>query len=263
MAATETIAPADTTALNDSVAFEPIPGLHYGIMLEHPSTPVPRPLGESNNTISWILSGFVIVFVVACVRYRKNTRFFSMMLHDVTNIRERQNAFDDTLRETSFLWLLNLLWCGSAGILLYGFFSSQGGGVPFSLSHIGRMGICIGMAGAYTLFLAAAYSVVGNLFSDSAKASLWVKGFLSTQAMESILLFPAAMLAICVPTLEGPMFVAGAIIFIFAKLLFIYKGFCIFFTQIASWVLFLYYLCSLEIVPVVLTYVATRYLCYG
>ena len=123
------------------------------------------------------------------------------------------------------------------------------------------MAICIGMAAAYTLFLTGAYAVVGNLFSDGSKASMWVKGYLSTQGLQTLLLFPVALVAICVPGIVGSMLVAGAIVFFFAKFLFIYKGFCIFFTQVASWVLFLYYLCSLEIVPVILTYVSARFLC--
>ncbi|MDE5870106.1 MAG: DUF4271 domain-containing protein, partial [Muribaculaceae bacterium] len=50
-------------------------------------------------------------------------------------------------------------------------------------------------------------------------------------------------------------------VFILGKIMFIYKGFRIFFNQISSWMLFLYYLCSVEIVPLILTYFATLQLC--
>ena len=234
----------------------------YGIILERPAAPQPERMPDKGNGESWLLTGMILLFVIACLRYRKNSRFFSMMLHDITEVRERHNAFDDTVRETAFIWLLNLIWCGCAGVILYTFlYGSQQGLLSFGPEAMQRMGICMGLCVAYTLFLTASYSIVGNLFSDSGKASMWVKGFLATQGLESILFFPAALLLLCVPGLTFPILVFAGIVFILAKLLFIYKGFCIFFSQIASWVLFLYYLCSLEIVPIVLTYVAARYFC--
>ena len=236
--------------------------LHYGIVLEpKEAAPTQPAVGETNTGISWILTLLILLFVAVCLRYRKNTRYFSILLAEVTEMRERHNAFNDTLRETSFVWLLNVLWCGSAGILLYSIISPPQGGMLFNEIKIGNLGICIGMAAAYTLFMAIAYIVVGNLFSDTFKASSWVKSYLSTQGLEGIIMFPIALIALCVPALVSTMIVLGIIVFLLAKILFIYKGFCIFFTEMTTWVLFLYYLCSLEIVPIVLTYVAVVGLC--
>ena len=235
--------------------------LHYGIVLDRPSLKPETPVGGRSTGMSWILTVLILLFVAVCLRYRKNTKYFSILLAEVTEMRDRHNAFNDTLRETSFIWLLNVLWCGAAGILLYGILFPPHGGMLLEGMKIGNLGICIGMAGAFTLFLTAAYYIAGNLFSDPFKASSWVKSYLATQGLEGIILFPAALVALCVPALVGTMIVLGAIVFILAKLLFIYKGFCIFFTEITSWVLFLYYICSLEIVPIVLTYAAACSLC--
>lgn len=238
------------------------PGLTHGIVLEAQPEPEVRPLGETDTGMSWILSGMFVLFLIVCVRYRKNTRYLSVVFHDIFEVKERHNAFDDTLRETSFLWLLNALWCGAGGVILYGFlYYSPGGALFAEAADIKRLGICIGMATAYTLFLTAAYATVSNLFSVEGKASLWVKGYMAVQGVEGILLFPVALVGMCVPGLMAPMVTIGIIIFITAKILFIYKGFCIFFTEIATWVLFLYYLCSLELVPIVLTCAAAGYLC--
>ena len=247
-------AQADSIAATDSIEAFSGKTLTRGIALESPAkvqqSPSSVATGRTDDGLSWITGSLLLVFVACCLRYRKNTRYFSLLLQNVADTRERHNAFDDTLRETSFIWLLNLLWCGSAGVVLYGAISPSG---PLDIAS---MGICMAVCGVYTLFLTAAYSVVGNLFSDSGKASLWVKGFLSTQGLEAIAFFPAAMVALSVPGSAPGVAVFGAVVFIIAKILFIYKGFCIFFTEIASWVLFLYYLCSLEIVPVVLAYAA-------
>ena len=252
--------PADSVA-SDSVLQQTGMELHYGIVMERPASETSRTSGRSNTGISWVLTTLILVFVVVCLRYRKNNRYFAILLSDVTERRERHNAFNDTVRETSFIWLLNILWCACAGILLYGYMFKGEGSLLADGLDMGKVGICIGMAGAYTLFLTMAYAVVGFLFSDSAKASAWVKSYLSTQGLESVILFPLALLGLCVPGLLGAMIFMGGLIFIIAKFLFIYKGFCIFFTESATWVLFLYYLCSLEIVPVVLTCVLAGHLC--
>ena len=259
MLAVDSLAP-DSLAI-DSLAEAPGMVLRQGIMLERPEEPFPVPAGESSEGVSWLVSILLLIFVVACFRYRKNSKFFSQMFQDAMEVRERHNAFDDTLRETTFIWLLNLLWIGSAGILLFGLLNPDWRAGALMPSHLKAIGVCIGMAAAYTFFLTVAYTVTGNLFSDSAKAGLWVKGYLSSQGLEAVALFPAALLLFCVPGLEPTLLLIAAIVFIVVKLLFIYKGYCIFFREIASWVLFLYYLCSLEIVPIVLTYVSARYLC--
>ena len=255
--AADSIAAVAPDTLVDSRGME----LHYGIVLERPSAGVPVGAGSNSTGISWILTVLILLFVAVCLRYRKNTRYFSLLLEEVTEMRERHNAFSDTLRETSFIWLLNVLWCGGAGILLYAVLFPPRGGMLFDGARIGDMAICIGMAGAFTLFLTIAYAVVGNLFSDPSRATTWVKSYLATQGLEGIVMFPLALIALCVPGLVGTMIVLGAIVFILAKILFIYKGFCIFFAEMPSWVLFLYYLCSLEIVPIVLTYAAAMSLC--
>ena len=234
--------------------------LTYGLAFDPPADHQ-QPVGESSNGMSWILTVLFLVFMVVSLRYRINSRYFSALIAEITEVRERHNAFNDTLRETSFVWLLNLLWCGSAGFLLYGMLFSPESSVTTEGYDVKRIWICIGMAAAYTVFLTVAYTVVGALFSDGSKAEVWVKGYLSSQGLEAVALFPVALLGLCVPGMLGAMVIIGIIIFCIAKILFIYKGFCIFFTEIATWVLFLYYLCSLEIVPVVLTYAGARYFC--
>ena len=233
-----------------------------GIIMQRPSGDESASLHNSaDNRVSWMLTGLFLVFVVVCLRYRKNSRYFSILFRDVMEIRERHNAFDDTLRETSFLWLLNILWCGSAGILLYGVLYPPVAGTMFASLNLMRLLVCMGIATAYTVFMAVSYTVVGSLFANSAKASVWLKGYLSTQGLEAMIMFMVALIALCVPGISTTMLIVAAIIFIIAKILFIYKGFCIFFAEFASWVLFLYYLCSLEIVPIVLAYAGARFFC--
>ena len=75
------------------------------------------------------------------------------------------------------------------------------------------------------------------------------------------MLFPLSLVALNYPKWDVPVLLIAAGVFVIGKIVFLYKGFRIFFTQISSWLLFLYYLCSLEIVPLILTYLGAVTLC--
>ena len=236
------------------MAFDPIP------------VPAPEPHDAPASGLSWLLTALLALFVLISLRFRKNTRFLAAMINELTEVRERPNALDDTVRETSFILMLNLMWCLSAGVLLmvllefFGLAPPTALGSPYSFPVLGTL-ICIGVAVAYTLFMLGAYYVVGIIFTDYGHTEVWVKGFLSAHGLDALVLFPLALLSITLPAQNGVWLLVAGIAFALTKIVFIYKGFRIFFNQTASWVIFLYYLCSLEIVPLILTGVAAFQLC--
>lgn len=255
----------------------------YTLVIErpaHPQLPL-RSGGERiSDSTSWIVGALLILFVIVAVRFSKNSRYLSAMLKDSYDIRERGNIFDDTVKETSFIWGLNALWCVCIGILLYHLLMIT---PEVALHFAGRirewgidpgiltlpsdhgegagMGVCIVIAAVFQLLMTLAYTIFGNIFSDSAHTRMWVKGFLSTTGLSTLILFPFALLTICYPGSETGTLICALFGFILAKIIFIWKGLRIFFTQSGSWVLFLYYLCSLEIVPLIIAYSIAGLIC--
>ena len=243
----------------DSIPVQPEP--LYGIVLLPPE--VEPPVAQRNRDsdgVSFILCGIFLLFLVVALRFRNNIKYIVTMFHNLIETRTRQNVFDDTVRETSLIVLLNILWCACAGIIGYCVFSYLSPAV--SLGHQRSIGMLWGMAIAtvYTLFMWGAYESVGWVFSDKNKADLWVKGFSSSQALISPAFFLIALIAICQPGSGVGVGYAACLFFILGKLIFIWKGYRIFFNQISSWVLFLCYLCSLEIVPLILSYRCAIYI---
>ncbi len=252
-------------AKNDSAARE---HASYGIVLQTPyldETPAMAQTGK-NDGMSWVFVGLAVLFCVICLRFKKNTRYIRALVYDLTQVRMRHNAFDDTVKETSFLLLLNLLWVCSAGVLLWKTVTIT---VPynpfysFSIPDRPALGIalCCGVSLAYVLIMTLAYTVVGNVFSDSRMTGMWVKGSLASQALEAAPMFILALLALCYSPATETILLVAAGVFVLGKIIFLYKGFRIFFNQISSWLLFLYYLCSLEIVPLILAYFAALQIC--
>ena len=231
--------------------------LLYGISLHAPKgveTVLAEPAG---NAMSWIVACLIILFVVACMRYSKNAGYFMSIFHSVFEPRERSSSSDSTVRESSFLLILNLLWCVSTGILLYALVARTALHSPIVIwgaTQVGAAAVCAGVAVLYTLFLVFSYQLVGSVFFDARMATGWVGSYLSAQAMAGVAMFPFAVIGFAVPAALTVMLVLGGIAFCISKIIFFYKGFRIFFNENASWVLFLYYLCSLEIVPMIFAY---------
>lgn len=286
--------PADTVArdsasvdsvASDSAAVDTV--VHdtvYYILLDPPVAPklpaAPGRPGGLTDGMSWLLLSLAILFVVVAIRFRRNSKYLAAMFRDAVKVRERDNVFDETVREKSFVFLLNVLWCISAGIILYrllvftsalpaitaavqlppGLRLVPPGGYTDAIAPAG-MGICIGLTAVWQLLMVGAYEVVGRVFDDRTHTAMWVNGYLATTGLSTLIFFPLSLLSIFYPGYAGLILSVAACGFLTAKLIFIWKGFRIFFKEITSWFLFLYYLCSLETVPLILLYVASMILC--
>ncbi|MCH5242194.1 MAG: DUF4271 domain-containing protein [Muribaculaceae bacterium] len=233
----------------------------YGILLTPPETQPKAPIRQQDNLgISFILCGIFLLFLIIALRFHNNIKYAIKVFRNLVETRTRQNIFDDTVRETSLIVLLNILWCICAGVIVFCVFQNKNAGeIPFSDRSIGMlcgMAMCI----VYSLFMWWAYMGVGWVFSDKTHAEMWVKGFSASQALMTPAFFLTALIGICRPETGLGVGIASAIVFILVKLVFIWKGYRIFFSQFSSWVLFLCYLCSLEIVPLILCYRLAQYI---
>ncbi len=218
---------------------------------------------ESQAT-SWIYVILFSVFFLACLRVRGNFKFIGSFFRDLIVVRERENLFDVTMKETSFIFLVLLLSGCSLGVLLSLAVPIFGGAVPIK-AEIPAHGLliegelpsamaCMAIACGYIGAMWICYVVVGKVFSDPLHTWLWVRGFTSSTGLAAAVFFPLALAALAYPAYTREIILISFAMLILVKFLFIIKGFRIFFTESSLWVVFLYYLCSLEIVPLVITF---------
>lgn len=235
-----------------------------GLIMESPEIHNEAPVSPDTG-MSWIYLVLILLFCGVGLRLRNSWRYIRAILNDLTDTRTRNNVFDDTVSETSFLVLLNLLWIACVGVLLWEVINLNPGNEWDSLrvphARAEGIGLCIGVTAAYTGLMILAYWIAGNVFTDRIRAESWLKGASASSALETIVLYPVALLLLTCPQWNIELLIIGGIAFIIGKIVFIFKGFRIFFKKFTSWLLFLYYLCSLEIVPLILTYVGTMVLC--
>lgn len=223
------------------------------VLIEEPTGRDFAMRNDSGDVMSWLMLIMVGIFITVCFRYKNNFKYIKGMISDLTEIRSRSNMFDDTVRESSFIIALNVMCIVSVALLFHQ--SSNLYIEGFSVLPLARsILISIGVTIIYYLFLLVSYWICGNVFGDSLKTSIWLKGFTSNQGLLGVILFPISLISMFYAGVTENMFIIGAVFFILGKIIFIFKGFRIFFTEISSWLLFLYYLCSVEIIPMIFAY---------
>lgn len=255
-------------AVNDSLAHIQS---GYGIIIEAPYTTKlesPGPANQdSSHGLSWIFVVLGLLFFMVCMKLKNAPGYLMTLLSDAKDVRIRHSMFDNTVKETSFLIILIVTWICCAGIMLWELVRFAGG-MPFVPeahvipNHTLRgVELCAGVAAVYVIFMLLSYELIGMVFSDRMITRLWVKGAAAGMGLQALAFFPLALVALCYPAWDAILLWIGAAILGIGKILFIYKGFRIFFQQIRSWLLFLCYLCSLEIVPLILAYLLAYQIC--
>ena len=157
--------------------------------------------------------------------------------------RRRENAFDNhTMSDVRMMWALIFNTCVMEGLLL---FYAVGHFVPSlwhgMLENVGlNVGVLTAMCLGFHLCQHALYTTLGYVFGDTVSRRLWLSGF---KASQSLLLFPAAI--------ELLLSIA-AVLYALVRIVFVFKGLRIFFNKFSQSLYFILYLCSVEIVPLVI-----------
>lgn len=231
-----------------------VPGPVAGPAVCRPVSPL-----HDTGTIALIL----MVFLLIALNFKKGHKYFIHLGNYLFSMRRRQNTFDDhTVSETNLMLALVANTCAMGGIILY-----------FAVGHLqpsaigtGKVGGLIWPLACYVFLFYAAqwifYRVMCYTFlPDKSGARLLVEGFSASQAVLGLLLCPVAFAMLLWPGALVPMLWIAAILYILCRIVFICKGFRIFFNNLASLLYFILYLCSVEIVPVILSFTGAIFLC--
>lgn len=210
--------------------------------------PAARTTGPDNN--SGFLLVIAVLFVVMIFNFRHLKRLAGTYIEELIKVRSgRDNVFDERpAGDTRVLVMLILQAVISEGILLAGNLCGIG-----SLTVAGVAAVS-GVIAIYYIAMLLGYNVVGYTFAPAGVHRDWVRGFNASQALLGILLVVPAVLSIFYPYAATAVITVSAVIYVLVRLLFIFKGFRIFYTNIGSLVYFILYLCTLEIIPIIYVY---------
>ncbi len=208
-----------------------------------------------------ILCAFAIVMLTLIFNFRHIKRLLASGAQELLSVRSRENVFDDhTANESRAGVMLVVQLCLCSGTLLY-LWITQSHGIHSSGHQAAAIWTLTALSGVYYIFQFTAYSTVGYTFApDKNSAHQWVKGFTSSFSYLSVAALIPALTALFYPDISAYCAITMFTIFCIAKLVFIIKGFRIFYYNISSLLYLFLYLCSLEIIPVIFVYSLSLFL---
>ncbi len=169
--------------------------------------------------------------------------------HALWDVRSRGNLFDhESGVHLPTALLLGAVFAVFGGIVLYNWHA-----LPADPSFKGAATSMALLAGYY-LFQLCAYSLVGYTFATPDETRQWLAGFNATRAYAGILLAAPAILMIFWSDWHGFLLTVSISIYCIAHSVFILKGARIFYRSIGSLFYFILYLCTLEIIPLIILY---------
>lgn len=204
-----------------------------------------------------VLSLLVGIFVLTGLNMGHIRRLFHTLPQRLWSVRRRGNAFDETTsNETRTFLLLLATLCVAEGILLYKWLGESSTAGVFA-----TVGTLTALAAVFYIFRLCACAVVGYVFTDRAGSVSWLRGLNATAALSAALLILPAVVALFYPSLCAAMLLLAATLYVAARIVFIVKGFRIFYNNFLSLLYFILYLCTLEIIPVIVLYVSATEIC--
>lgn len=224
--------------------------------------PVPFTTSPLHDTscMALMLTGLLLIVV----SYRTGYKYLENLAHNMFSTRRRENLFEDhTLNETQILTALTLNTCIMEGLLIFLGIDTFVPGLRTSLHSQVFLHVGIFTAAALVFYLVqlAVYHLIGHVFSDGVNSKLWTDGFKATQSLLGMLLFPVVGIALTAPHLANVMLICAISLYFIARIVFICKGFRIFYINLPSLVYFILYLCAVEIVPIVIICAGMVFLC--
>jgi hypothetical protein len=248
----------DTTA----IAFAHAQAVLRGDIIEEPEAtppappawttglePQPRPHTAANDTS--LMGVLVILLLFITLSFRHCGHLFKNLFKDLWAVRTRAKNFDEhTSNETRLMVLYGVQLTVYMGILLNAAANIYHG-TPVMADKFENILSLILLSMGYYIFQLAAYSTVGYAFAESEGRRQWMRGFNASQTLLGFALALPALVTVFYPAAATKMLQIAAILYILARLVFVFKGFKIFYHKISSLVYFILYLCTLEVIPVI------------
>ncbi|MCM1033274.1 MAG: DUF4271 domain-containing protein [Odoribacter sp.] len=205
-------------------------------------------------------SGFLMILALMAVVLIYNFRHLSRLVHtymdELIKVRRgRDNVFDERpAGDTRVLILLITMAIVCCGTLLSTAIADTPGAPGLTNLSGGKVAAVTTVAALYYFALLCGYNLVGYAFTTPEQQRDWVRGYNASQALLGLALVIPATLAIFYPEVTSTVVLISLCIYLAARLLFIFKGFRIFYTNFGSLLYFILYLCTLELIPLIFVY---------
>ena len=224
-------------------------------VIEVPAGVQPAAITRSplHDTSSMLL--LLVGLLAVALSYHTGYKYIENFFHYMFSTRRRENLFEDhTVNETGIQAALVANTCIVEGFIIYFAVQLLWPVLAPSLQQSVFLHVVayVGVALAFYVAQWLVYKVLGYTFLDAVGSKLWIDGFKASQSFLGLALLPVLVLLMVYPSSVKLLLTVAALLYLIARLIFIFKGFRIFYGNLSSIVYFLLYLCAVEIVPLVL-----------
>ena len=233
-------------------------------VMEIPAPGEAKPFASSPLHDTPSMAILLLGLLAVALSYHTGYKYIENFFHNMFSTRRRENLFEDhTVNETGILVALIANTCIVEGFITYFAVSLLRPDLSPALHanvfiHIAAF---TGIAVGFYIVQWLAYKLLGYTFTDSVGSKLWIDGFKASQSFLGLLLLCVLVPLMLFPSHGKMLLAAAALIYLVARLIFIYKGFRIFYGKLPSLFYFLLYLCAVEIVPLAIVASVTIWIC--
>lgn len=221
--------------------------------------PMPRPQVAADNP--GIISLFIILFLILSITFKHSRKLFGSLWSDLWNVRRRQRQYTKRTpaeaRMVTTFYIQLIIFLALLTQCHFRLLWDQGSDISWSFPRTITYSL---MWLAYYVFSLSTYRIVGYTFGQPITTSLWLRGFNAAQIFAGFGLAIPAAIAVFYPDSAGHAVIIGATIWFIARVIFIIKGFRIFYSGFSSFLDFFLYLCALEITPLFILYSVALYI---
>lgn len=200
---------------------------------------------------SGVMTLVIVIFLLLSANFRHYSTFVKTFAQDLWDVRRRTSGLPGghTVSETRIVVSLVVLAFTCEGVLAYSVLHAR---VFAGMSAVAGLVSCIGVAGGYYLFQALAYNVTGYAFASPDGRVQWLRGFNASQSLLGLALVAPALVGLFNPDIAPGACAVGIVFYIVARIIFIFKGFRVFYENFFSLLYFILYFCTLEIAPLLI-----------
>lgn len=213
--------------------------------MEQGIEPALRAVGDgADSTLLAMVLGCAVVNTLAFpILLRLWGAFFKQILHPRADMMQ---GAERTFSERFVLFLSLVQAVMFEGLILF----RATPDIPAGHSAGAFCGLAL-LAAAMMAVQLGGYLAVGYAFAAPGEARPWMRSFFLSQSRLGYLLVIPAFGALFYPQYSSAFLIAAAVFYVVCRILFYIKGFAFFYTSAASLFYFFLYLCTLEIVPLV------------
>lgn len=213
------------------------------------------PLPYTPGTDDALAVVLLCCFLMSSYVLSRSRKFLVQLGRDYLLNRERTSIFaSSTAADMRYMLLLLVQPCVLGGVYIFNCCVQQSPALVEHVEPLHLLGFYVGASLLYLFAKWVLYSLLGWIFFDTGRSTLWMESYSTLLYYIGFAMFPLVLAAVYFDVSLSFTLIAGVVLLAFAKILMLYKWIKLFCNNLYGCFLLILYFCALEIVPCPILY---------